>query len=376
MTHPSGGFFSTQDADSEGQEGKFFVWTATEVDQILSDSSPLFCDAYDVSREGNWEGQTILRRVRDADVLASQHNIAIADVEPQLADSRATLFAHREQRPRPGLDDKIITAWHGMMLATMSEAARVLKRSDYRALAIHAGKFALSELRRDDGRLWRTWRDGQAKLNGYLEDYACLAAGMIELYQTTFDSRWFIAAQDMADAMILHFADPAGGFFDTSHDHEVLVARPKELQDNATPSGNAMAVTVLAQLAALTGDLRFGNAVARALPLVGALAREHATGFAQWLCAADFTLEGALEIAIVGNLHEQAAQNLINAAFETYRPRQIVAAAAPTAMPDVPLLANRGTLNGAATAYVCRNFSCEFPVTDPDALTAQLTTSR
>ena len=372
MTHPDGGFFSTQDADSEGEEGKFFVWSVDEVDELLGDDATLFRDAYDISRNGNWEGKTILRRVRDADVLASMHGLAVEDIEARLAQGRAALLERREGRIRPGLDDKVLTAWNGMMLATVADAARVLDRDDYRGMAVRAGEFALRELRRPNGRLWRTWRNGQAKLNGYLEDYACLASGLVELYQTTFDPRWFEAARELADAMLAHFADPAGGFFDTSEDHETLITRPKDVQDNATPSGNAMAATVLAQLAALTGDARFAGAVAQALPLVGRFAGEHATGFGQWLCAADFTLAGAHEVAIVGDLEDPGMRGLIDAAFGKYRPRQVVAAAAPSESTAVPLLAGRPAVDGAATAYVCRNFACELPVTDAASLTAQL----
>ena len=372
MTHPDGGFFSTQDADSEGEEGKFFVWSLAEVDELLGDDAPLFRDAYDVSPTGNWEGKTILRRVRDADVLASMHGLAVADVEARLALGRAALIEQREGRIRPGLDDKVLTAWNGLMLATVADAARVLDRGDYRDMAVRAGEFALRELRRPNGRLWRTWRDGQAKLNGYLEDYACLASGLVELYQTTFDPRWFEAAVELADAMLAHFADPAGGFFDTSEDHETLITRPKDVQDNATPSGNAMAATVVAQLAALTGDARFADAVAQGLPLVGRFAGEHATGFGQWLCAADFALSGAHEVAIVGELDDPATRGMIDAAFGEYRPRQVVAAAAPSESTTVPLLIDRPAVHGTATAYVCRNFACELPVTDAAGLTAQL----
>ena len=372
MTHPDGGFFSTQDADSEGEEGKFFVWSVEEVDALLGDDAPLFRDAYDVTRGGNWEGKTILRRVRDADVLAAMHSLTVEEVEARLALGRSTLLERREGRIRPGLDDKVLTAWNGMMLATVADAARVLDRGDYRDMAVRAGEFALRELRRPNGRLWRTWRNGQAKLNGYLEDYACLASGLVELYQTTFDPRWFEAARELADAMLAHFADPAGGFFDTSEDHETLITRPKDVQDNATPSGNAMAATVLAQLAALTGDARFADAVAQGLPLVGRFAGEHATEFGQWLCAADFTLAGAHEVAIVGDLEDPGTRGLIDAAFAVYRPRQVVAAAAPAESTTVPLLVGRPTVDGAATAYVCRNFACELPVTDAAGLTAQL----
>jgi uncharacterized protein YyaL (SSP411 family) len=372
MTHPAGGFYSSQDADSEGEEGKFFVWTPEEIDTALCSDAALFRDAYDVSPGGNWETKTILRRVRDADVLATRHQVPLEEVESRLASARETLLSQRETRVRPGLDDKILTAWNGLMLTTVADAARVFEREDYREMAVRAGEFALAELRQPSGRLWRTWRVGRATLNGYLEDYAYLAAGLLELYQTTFDPKWFVAARELAEAMLEHFADPEGGFFDTSNDHEQLVTRPKDLQDNATPSSNAMAATVFGQLAALTGEIRYSDTVARSIALVGRLAGEYPTGFAQWLCAADFALEGANEIAIVGNPTDGTTHALVSAAFAYYRPRQVVAAAAPSESPVIPLLEDRPMVNGEPTAYVCRNFVCELPITEPAALTAHL----
>ncbi len=372
MTHPAGGFYSTQDADSEGEEGKYFVWSAEEVRQVLGDDAELFMDGYGVSVGGNWEGANILHVTRDPDVLAFRHELDTPAIEPKLADARRRLLQAREPRVRPGLDDKIVTAWNGLMLAAFAGAARALGRDDYRATAIAAGEFALEHLWRDGGRLYRIWKDGEAKLNGYLEDYAFLAEGFIELYETTFDERWFEAARRLSDSMLEHFADPDGGFFDTSHDHEALLIRPRDLQDNATPSGNGMAVTVLTRMHALTADARYLRSVEAALPLVGQAARRFPTAFGQWLVAADSALGGAREVAITGHADDAATHALIKTAFASYRPRQVVAAGPPDHRSMVPLLADRPQLNGKATAYVCQNFVCNMPVTEPAKLAEQL----
>ena len=373
MTHPDGGFYSSQDADSEGEEGKFYVWQLSEVNAALGSDAALFNEAFDVSRSGNWEDRNILQRVKDPDVLAYRQESSAAEIETKLDQLRQQLFDVRAQRPRPGLDDKVVTAWNGLMLAAFAEAARVLGRDDYRAAAVASAEFLQRELTRPGVRLHRTWKGGRAKLNAFLEDYACAAEGLLELYQATFDERWFEAARGLADAMIEHFEDPAGGFFDTSHDHETLVTRPKDVQDNAVPSGNGMAVTVLARLHALTGDARYARAVDAALRTVAAPAARFPTAFAQWLSAADFAAGGAREIAIVGAPRDAATGSLVDTAFAAYRPRQVVAVGPPRDTQSVPLLDGRPQVEGLPTAYVCQNFACKLPVTEPQALAAQLT---
>ncbi len=231
MTDPAGGFYSTQDADSEGEEGKFFVWTPDEIREVLGDEADAFMAAYSVTRHGNFEGKNILEFVGDL------------DLRPALADARLKLYDAREERVHPGRDEKVLTAWNGLMLAAFAEAARALDRDDYLEVAERNAGFLLRELRQENGRLVRTWKArpeqvegaGEAKLNGYLEDYAYLIEGLLELYQTTFDPRWFVAAQELAETMIAHYQSPDGGFFDTSDDHEALITRPRDLQDNATP---------------------------------------------------------------------------------------------------------------------------------------------
>jgi len=368
MTHARGGFFSTQDADSEGVEGKFYVWSADEIRAWLGDDAKIFADAYGVTARGNFEEGNILFSARDFDVVAGMNQISRDKVETCLASARQTLLAMRKQRVKPARDEKILTAWNGLMLAAFADAARVLDRDDYRAIAERNAEFVLAEMRGSDGRLLRSWKDNTARLNGYLEDYANLVEGLLALYETTFEEKWFVAARELADAMLAHFADPRGGFFDTRDDHETLITRPKDLQDNATPSGNAMATTVLLKLAALTGDARYRETGERALVMIQRALVAAPLGFAQWLGALDFALAPVNEIAIVGDAEN--ARDLIEIVFRDYRPNQVVALGASDS--PVPLLHNRAQIGGRATAYVCRNFACQLPITDADALDARL----
>jgi hypothetical protein len=253
MLDPKGGFFSTQDADSEGEEGKFFVWTPDEIRKVLGDKADAFMTAYGVTHQGNFEGKNILEFVGDMEQRAI------------LTEARSKLFEAREKRVHPSRDDKVLTSWNGLMLAAFAEAARALDRDDYRMIAERNADFLLRELRQENGRLLRTWKRrpeqsegaGEAKLNGYLEDYSYLIEGLLELYQTTFEPHWFVAAQELAETMLEHFAHSDGTLYDTSDDHETLITRPRDLQDNATPSGNAMAVTALLTLTGLTNELGY-----------------------------------------------------------------------------------------------------------------------
>ncbi len=372
MMDPRGGFYSTQDADSEGHEGKFYVWSAEEIRGILGADAPMFMDAYGVTERGNFEGKNILHLARDRDVLAATHHFAVAEIETRLNAARQKLDALRESRIKPARDEKVLTAWNGLMLAAFAQAARVLQRDDYRAIAERNANFVLADMRDADGRLRRSWKNGSARLNGYLEDYANFAEGLLALYETTFDPRWFIAARDLAETMLAHFSDARGGFFDTSDDHETLVMRPKDIYDNAVPSGNAMAATVLLKLSALTADPRYADAADRAMRFIQPSIGANPLGLAQWLCTIDFALAHPKEIAIIGQ--PEQARRLLEVVFGTFRPNQVVAFAQPGASSPIPLLAQRTQLNGQATAYVCQNFACLLPVIDPKDLSAQLDT--
>jgi hypothetical protein len=286
-----------------------------------------------------------------------------------LAEARRKLFKAREERVHPGRDEKVLTSWNGLMLAAFAEAARILNRDDYRQVAERNAEFLLSELMQQNGRLLRTWKTGEARLNGYLEDYSYLIEGLLELYQTTFEPRWFVAARELAEVMIAHFQASSGGFYDTSDDHEMLITRPRDLQDNATPSGNAMAVTALLKLAGLTNDLRYVDIAHQALAHMQPLMPRYPSGFGQWLQALSFTLSRPREIAIVGNSDSADTQALLGVVRSGYRPFQVVACGAPgEEAPVVPLLERRGLVEGRPAAYVCRDFTCRAPVTEPEAL--------
>jgi hypothetical protein len=372
MTDPAGGFYSSQDADSEGEEGKFFVWTPDEIREVLGGDADFFADAYGVNERGNFEGKNILHVAQNPQPLADRYGVTRDEVEMHLAPARRALFERREERVRPGLDDKVLAAWNGLALAAFADAARVFSRHDYRRAAEASATFVLREMQTPDGRLMRAWRGGRVRLNAYLEDYANVIGGLLALYETVFDTRWFVEARRLADEMIEHFHDPAGGFFDTSDDHEMLVVRPRDIQDNATPSGNAMAATVLLRVAALTGEGRYRDLAEGALRMVQPLAGTHPTAFAQWLSALDFALARPKEIAILGDPSAAETRALLQVVVGAYRPNQVVALGRPGETPSVPLLEGRVLLDGRATAFVCEGFACRLPVTDPEALASQL----
>jgi uncharacterized protein YyaL (SSP411 family) len=356
MTDSAGGFYSTQDADSEGEEGKFFVWTPDEIRSVLGDQADRFIKVYGVTERGNFEGKNILELKGSFEEREA------------LAGARRQLFEVREQRVHPGRDDKVLTSWNGLMLAAFAEAARVLGRDDYRKVAERNAEFSLSELRASHGRLYHTWKAGEAKINGYLEDYTHLIEGLLELYQATFDPRWYTAANELVEMMIKHFGADVG-FFDTSDDHETLIIRPRELQDNAVPSGNGMAALVLSRLAGLAVEPRYLE-LARGMlaPMQEMLAR-YPLGFAQWLIAQDYVLAHPREVSIVGDAEAADTRALLDACAAGYRPHQILALGEPGAgSATVPILEGRGPIDGRATAYVCVDFVCQPPVTEPEEL--------
>lgn len=374
MRHPDGGFFSSQDADSEGVEGKFYVWRPEEIRQALGDEAELFLLAYDVTERGNWEGKNILHMPRALDEVARRLHMPLDALSARLAAARQELYQVRAQRVWPGLDDKVLTAWNGLMLAAFAEAGRVWQRSDYLKAAIENAEFLWRTMRRPNGRLWRTWKAGnQARYNAYLEDYAYLADGLLALYQTVFDERWFLWARELADTALAHFADVEnGGFFDTSDDHEALIQRPKDLQDNAVPSGNAMMAQVLLQLGLYTGEDRNMAVAERSIMALQPAMSQYPTGFGHWLSAAAFMAAKPQEIAVIGDLAAAGTQALLDEALQPYRPFQVVAAAAPGSQTQIPLLQGRAQIEGQATAYVCRHFTCQLPVTTAAALADQL----
>ena len=379
MTDAAGGFYSATDADSEGEEGRFFVWSESEVDAALGPDAALFKAYYGVTPRGNFEGHNILFVPQDLAAVADQLGLPPETAAAKLAAARQALFRRRAGRVPPGLDDKVLAAWNGLMLAAFAEAARLLDRDDYRRTAQANAEFLLTALRAPDGRLRRAWRrPGDQAIapaaagNAFLEDYANTAEGLLALYETTFAPRYFTAARELMDVAVARFADPAGGFFDTSDDHEALVVRPKDVQDNATPSGSAMAATVLLKLAAFTGEHRYREAAERALAGVSAFLARYPTGFAQWLNALAFHLGQPREIALVGEPADPELRAMLDVALGEYRPFQVVALKRPGEASPIPLLAGREALNGRATAAVCLNFACRLPVTRAADLREQL----
>ena len=523
MTHPDGGFYSSIDADSEGVEGKFYVWTKEEIRSHLLEKSEFFEAAYGVTEQGNWEGKTVLQRALDDSTLAARFGLDPRTVPVELAECHARLLAARDRRPRPATDDKILTAWNGLMLATLAEAARVIGlaesnresehtssnmaarlaisntatrtaettlhsseetvaarlesssmatrnsepavpsdqgatkhrespgmttpsvettlhasdedaatrlesssvatrlesssvatrnsesavpsdngtdgshppsnvttrnpepshefRNDittrsaefslhelYYSMATRNAEFLLTALR-PKGQLRRSWRDGKTTQQVFLEDYAALILGLLELYQTDFQERWYTAALELAEEMIARFSDPQGGFFDTPADGERLFQRPKDLQDNATPSGGALSCEALLKLAALSGNGRYRELAEQALRDVAEAALRYPTAFGRWLSAADFALGNGKQAAVLGETGAPDFQALMRFLRAEYRPNLVVAASAfPPSQTAPALLAERPLVDGKATAYVCEDFICKRPVTSVEQL--------
>jgi uncharacterized protein YyaL (SSP411 family) len=380
LTTADGAFAASEDADTEGVEGSTYVWSADEVREALGEDAALFSTAYGVTDRGNWEGATILSRVRTTDELAKLYGMPAKEVERRLEAARTTLLLRRNLRPQPARDDKALAAWNGLAIGALADGARLFRLAGfdglagrYETAARRAAETILSGLLGEDGRLGRSWKDGRRVGTGVLEDYSHLADGLLALYEATFDERWFTTARSLADSILDRFADPAGGFFDTATDHERLVTRPKDIQDNATPSGGAMATLVLLRLAAYTGDSRYRAAAERALAGVVPYATRYPTAFAMWLQAIDFSLAPVAEVAIVGDPLNQVTKQLLEVASGGYHPNRVAALLPDDARSSqVPLLTDRTRKDGRPTAYVCQDFACRLPVTDAESLQYEL----
>ncbi len=359
MFHPDGGFYSSQDADSEGEEGKFFVWTPEEIMAILGEADGrVFCQYYDVTADGNFEGSNILNVKNPAAIAPGP-------------DLGRKLFDEREKRVKPFRDEKVLTAWNGLMLAAFAEAAAVLESEEFLQVAKRNADFLLSELMRsetdEDGhpRLLRTWKDGHAKLDAYLEDYAFLADGLIELFQVSGESRYLFEARRLAEAMIARFWDEErGGFFFTAYDHEELIVRNKDLFDNATPSGNSVAADVLLKLSKFYGDARFERYALTTLRLSIDQVRRFPQGFGRTIATLEFSQTKVKEVVVAG----EKGNGLTREVWKEYRPFKVVSIFGSPSEHDPPLFEARARLDGEATAYVCEDFVCERPVTDIEEL--------
>jgi hypothetical protein len=376
MTDARGGFYSSQDADSEGEEGKFFVWSRQAVLDVLgAGDGNLFCEYFDVTDGGNFEGQNILHITSSIEDVAVRNKISVAQLQATIKTGRQKLFELREQRVKPGRDEKVLTAWNGLMLASLAEASAILERSDYRNVAEANARFLLAHLQKD-GLLLRSYKDGEAKLNAYLEDYACLIHGLISLYEATGELTWIESAVSLADKMIEQFWDEsAGGFFFTGNRHEQLIVRTKEFMDNATPSGNSIATLSLLRLGLLTGNEDYRRRATAVLRLMADQIRRYPQAFGFALSAVDFYLDSPLEIVIVGS-PDLRLDELLRTVWQTYLPNRVVALCRmehEQAEALIPLFTGRNTLASQPTAFVCWANTCQKPANTPENLLKQLT---
>jgi hypothetical protein len=368
MTGPDAGFYSATDADSEGEEGKFFVWTPAEVEAVLGpEEGGKLCAYYDITDEGNWEGKSIPHTPRSVERVAGRLSIPVEELRNSLEVGRAKLYEARLRRVHPGLDDKVLTAWNGMMLGALAEGARVLGEPRYLAAAARAADFLLATLRRSDGRLLRTYRQGKAHLNAYLEDYAFLAEGLLDLYEAGGHVRYLREAAGLVERILDDFGDEAGGFYDTAKDHETLIVRHKDGADGAVPSANAVAASALARLSVHLGRADFRERAVSAIQTCGKAMAQHPRAFCKSLCVVDFLLESPIELAFLGTPGDAGFETLRAAVARRYLPNRIVAHHDPASggAPDLPLLEGKGLVGGMAALYACRNFACQTPMTNP-----------
>jgi uncharacterized protein YyaL (SSP411 family) len=378
MTSPEGGFYSTLDADSEGHEGKFYVWDEEELDALLGADAKVVKQYWGVTASGNFEGKNILNVLNEPAVVAKRTGLDESEVAAAVARARTILYEARAKRVWPARDEKILAGWNGLMLRAMAEGARVFGRRDYREAALRNGEFLLAHLVRRDGegappQVMRVHKDGATRVPGFLEDHASVALGFLALHDLTFDRRWLREARDLAGTIVERFWDEErGAFFDTAKDAESLITRPRDLADNAVPSGNSLAVELLLVLADLYDDTelrRRGDWVLETL--VEPMAR-HGAAFGHLLGAADMAVHGAVEVALVGNPKLPDFRALAAELAQNYVP-SLVHAGGPAKQTDgIALLEGRPTVGKVATAYVCRRYACESPTTSPEGLGERL----
>ena len=372
MTSPEGGFYSSLDADSEGHEGKFYVWSEQELDSLLGSDAPLFKTYYGVTASGNFEGRNILHVSAEPGVTASRNGISLDELGTVLERAKKILYAERAKRIWPARDEKILAGWNGLMLRGLATAARVFDDAEQRRLAIANGEFLFREMVRDS-RVMRSHKVGETRTTGFLEDYASVALGFVALYELTFDVVWIDRATALANSMTTWFWDDSlGAFFDTASDAEELITRPRDITDNAMPSGTSLAVDLLLHLADLTNDSEMRRRATFVLQAsVGAMMK-YPTGFGHLLGAADMTVHGAVEVAIAGDRSDAHFATLEREVAAHYVPSLVLAGGDPETRGPVALLADRVARDGVPTAYVCRAYTCDSPVTDVTALGGQL----
>jgi uncharacterized protein len=366
MRHAEGGFYASLDADSEGEEGKYYLWGEADIDAVLTDEEKtLVSAAYGISEEGNFEGKNVLRRAQTLDEISNRFGMTDEDVSRILDAAREKLLGIRTERIPPAADDKVVTAWNGLLLTSYAEAARALSRPDYLETARSLAEFLVGNMLKE-GRLLRTWRGGLARHGAYLEDHAAFAEGMLALYQADFDPRWYRAAVAQAEEILANFSDPAGGFFDTRQDHEILIARPKSLQDSPIPSGNTMAVSLLLKLASFSGQNRYRAAAETALQAMQDLAQRYPTSLSGWLSNLDYAIGPQMQVAVVGTTSSERFRKLTGVVDLRFLPKLVIAGGAAGEKGAPRLLEGHSMLDDLPAAYLCRQFTCKRPTSSPE----------
>jgi uncharacterized protein len=365
MTSPEGGFYSTLDADSEGEEGKFYVWSRAEVLEILGpEEGRIFCALYDVTERGNWEGHNILNVPREPESVAEGFGISLQQLEEIAARGKCKLYGHRAARVPPGRDEKILAGWNGWMLAAFADASLAFDRDDYRQVVATNAGFLLDRMAHE-GRLFRSYKDGRARIDGLLEDYSGVAWGLTLAFEATHDVRYLHAARGFVDEIVARFGDEEkAGFFDTPTDYEKLITRPKDLFDNATPSGNSVTFDVLLRLALMFGEPRYADVATRGIEAIFGLAERYPSGFGFLLGVAEWRAGSPKEVAITGPVDDAVFKILRNVVAEEFQPHRVLVAGAGTE--TLPLMEGRGAER--VVAYVCRAFACQEPTSDAGRL--------
>ena len=376
MTGEHGGFFSATDADSEGEEGKFFVWSPDEIEAVLgAEEAALFNGFFGVTQRGNFEGKNILNITVKAADYAQRQGVTLEHLVDVIQRGRLALWQEREKREHPLLDDKALASWNGLMLRAFAEAGAALERQDYLDAAAKNAEFLLTELR-PNGLLLRTFRKGQAKLPGFLEDYSFVADGLLALYEATFERRWLDAAVELANQMVELFWDEgAEAFYDTGRDHEELVIRPRDVFDNAQPCGGSVASDLLLRLSVATGNEDYAAKSIAPLRTLAELMGRAPAGTGRWLAALDFYLSTPKEVAVIGPTGDPATADLLRTVNGRYLANRVLVGAndeGTASASGLPLLEGRGMVDGKPTAYVCEDYACQLPVTDAEALAWQL----
>ncbi len=369
MTDSQGGFHSTEDADSEGEEGKYYVWTPAEIERVLGpERARQFCYVYDVSEGGNFEGRNILHLPRTWEQCGHHLKIDPEQLQQQMAEDRMRLLEVRQQRIRPGKDDKILVAWNGLMIDALARASRALNEPRYHQAATNAARFLRQHLRKPDGRLLHCWRNDEAKLDAYLDDYSTLANALISLYEVTLDETWIDWAGDLLDVMLEDFRDPDGGaLFFTARDHEKLIVRAKDLYDNAVPGGNSLAAIALIRLGRLTSRADYLEAAEQILTAASGILQRIPAAAGQMLIALDLWLGPLYEIVVVGDPAEPAVANTIEDLNRVFLPHSVLACRSATSSAEDsarldPLFAGKQLLDESPTVYVCQHGTCQQPV--------------